>query len=337
MTLEQGRADLASLVGGRPTEIALTPSDSVAWVKAWWGWVTGGNIEDGSVVLVDRLSYHSHYAALVQTQELAGFRIEVLPSTPDGTIDIARAEIDADAAAVCATMIGTHCGNVNPIAELGALTTDAGVPLFVDACQALGQLVLDVDQLQCQVLTATGRKFLRGPRGTGMLWISEALVDAFRPPGLDATNTTWRSDDGMAILPGMKRFEEYEASYASLVGLAAAARQAVELDMTAIEPRVLSLADLLRGQLSEQRGVTVLDKAERRSGIVTFTVEGHDPQAVVDTARRRDITIHSSSAAWAALDMEAKGLTEVVRASPHYFNTEDEIGQLVEAIQPLTA
>jgi hypothetical protein len=130
-------------------------------VKAWWGWVVGGNVPDGGVVLVDRLTYHSHYAALVQTQAIADFDIRVMPSLPDGTVDLAALVVGDDVSVVCATMVGTHCGNVNPIAEIGAAAT--GVPVFVDGCQALGQLEIDVRALGCHVFTGTGRKFSAWP------------------------------------------------------------------------------------------------------------------------------------------------------------------------------
>ena len=331
--LERCRADLAALVGGEPSEIAYVPSDSVGWVKAWWGWVVGGNVPDGAVVLVDRLTYHSHYAALVQTQAIADFDIRVMPSLPDGTVDLAALDVGDDVSVVCATMVGTHCGNVNPIAEIGAAAP--GVPLFVDGCQALGQLEIDTRALGCHVFTATGRKFLRGPRGSGVLWVATELVDRFHPPGIDATSTDWTTRGGLSIRPGIGRFEEYEVSYASMVGLASAARQAVSLGMAAVETRITGLADMLRTGLGQIDRVTVQDTAARRSGIVTFTVAGVDPEAVVDDADRHEITINASTASWAALDMDAKDLRSVVRASPHYFNTEDELERLVHVVDQL--
>ena len=334
--LQQGRADLGELVGGRADEIALVPSDSVGWVKAWWGWVVGGNVPPGSVVLIDRLTYHSHFAALSQTQPIGRFDIQVLPSLPDGTIDISATEIRDDVSALCLTMVGTHCGNVNPIAELGSLAAAAGVPLFLDACQALGQLAIDVRQLGCQVLTGTGRKFMRGPRGTGLLWVASELIDRFQPPGLDAVNAEWSVDGNLSVKPGIGRFEEFEFGYAAMLGLGAAARQALDLGMTAIEARVGSLADQLRTGLAEITGVTVHDTAARRSGIVTFTVPGVDPPAIVDAAARDGIIISTSTAQWATLDMDAKGLDQVVRASPHYFNTEAELDKLVGVVHGLT-
>jgi cysteine desulfurase/selenocysteine lyase len=331
--LQRGRADLADLVGGEPAEIALVPSDSVGWVKAWWGWVVGGNIPAGGVVLVDRMTYHSHYAALVQTQTIADFEIRVMPALADGTVDLEALDVPDEVSAVCATMVGTHCGNVNPIAGIGAAA--AGVPLFVDGCQAVGQLDIDVRELGCHVLTGTGRKFLRGPRGSGLLWVAAELIDRFRPPGIDATSTDWTAAGGMSTRSGIGRFEEYEVGYAAMVGLAAAASQARAIGMAAVEDRVTSLAETLRDGLARIDGVTVHDTAARRCGIVTFTVAGVEPDTVVDVADRHGISINASTAPWAALDMDAKGLGSVVRASPHYFNTEGELERLVAVIDQL--
>jgi len=335
--LEAGRADLAALVGGAADEIALATSDSAAWMKAWWGWVIGGNVPAGSTVLVDRLCYHSHYAALDQTRRLADFVIGVMPSLDDGTVDVDALHIDDRVSAVCVTMIGTHSGNVNPVASIGRAAALADVPMFVDACQALGQLHLDVTELGCQVLTGTGRKFLRGPRGTGMLWVSRSIVDRFSPPGIDATSTPWTAAGGMRITSGIRRFEEYEVSYASMVGLAVAARQALSIGGRPVEQRVVGLGEQLRTMLASIEGVRVRDTAARRCGIVTFTVDDVAAAEVVTAAAAADVVVNESTATWAAIDMDAKGTPAVVRASPHYFNTTAELERLAAVVDGLRA
>ena len=315
--------------------MALVPSDSVAWVKSWWGWVVGGNVPRGAAVLIDRMTYHSHFAALAQTSVFAGFTIRVAPSLSDGTVELDALHIDDDVTALCVTMIGTHSGNVNPVADIGRAAAAAGVPMFVDACQALGHLTLDVSELSCHVLTSTGRKFLRGPRGSGMLWVSRDIVDRFDPPGIDATSTSWTSAAGVHIDAGVRRFGEYETSFASMVGLAAAARQARAIGVDAIEPRVVALAERLRSSLAGVDGVQVRDTAARRCAIVTFTVEGVASGDVVAMAQRAGVIVNESSAAWAALDMDAKHTPTVVRASPHYFNTDAELDRLVDVVAGL--
>jgi cysteine desulfurase / selenocysteine lyase len=197
-------------------------------------------------------------------------------------------------------------------------------------------VVIDVHALGCQVFTGTGRKFLRGPRGTGFAWVSSSIVDRFQPPGIDGTSTDWEASTGLRVHPGVGRFEEYETSYASMVGMAAAARHAVGLSMAAVESRVTALAERLRNGLSSIGGVTVHDLAAQRCAIVTFTLQGVEPSAVVRAAADDGIVINESSATWAALDLNAKGLERVVRASPHYFNTDDEVDRLVDVIERLS-
>jgi selenocysteine lyase/cysteine desulfurase len=208
--------------------------------------------------------------------------------------------------------------------------------VFLDACQAIGQIQLDVAELGCHVLTATGRKFMRAPRGTGMLWVDAEIIDRFQPPGIDGTSAGWSAAEGIDVHPGMARFEEYEFGYAAMVGLASAASQARELGMASIEAHVTQLADDLRDGLEAVPGVTVTDVAERRSAIVTFQVDGVAPADVVAAAARGGIVINESTAIWAALDMDAKGMAQLVRASPHYFNTHDDLDRLIDCIAPLT-
>jgi cysteine desulfurase / selenocysteine lyase len=337
-TLTQARADLAQLVGGANHEVAITGSDTASWTKAMWGWAAGGNIPARSTVYVDRLSYHSHYSALFQLQQLIAFTIEVLPANADGTIDLSKlASIDTSTASlVCATMIGTHCGNVADIVPIGEWCNSIGVPLFLDGCQALGHFPVDVRALGCSVFTGTGRKWLRAPRGTGMLWVADELIERFSPPGTDATNTVWNTDGSMKIAAKIGRFEEFETPIASYVGLASAARQALELGPEATGIQVRMLADDFRNDLRTIDRVTVQDTAPNRCGIVTFTVDGITPAEVVAAAAKNEASISASSATWATLDMTAKSLNQVVRVSPHYYNTTDELARVLGAVEAVT-
>ncbi len=335
-TIARAKAGLAKLVGGQATEVALSVSDSAIWVKAIWGWMLGRNVKAGERVLIDRLAYHSHHAALVQLSELFGFEIVEIDSLADGTVDVgflATLLEDERCSLACITAIGTHCGCVNPMAEIGALLRARGIPMFVDGCQALGHLAVDVHAWGASLFSGTGRKWLRGPRGTGMLWVDERIVERFRPPGIDGTSTDWNVASGFSIKPGMGRFEEFEGPIAAQVGLAVAVNQALELDRVAVETHIVETADRFRSALSEIDGVIHHDSAARRCGIVTFSVDGVEPTEVVAAAASRGATINSSSATWAALDMHAKGLTSVVRVSPHIYNTDDELGVVLEAVR----
>ncbi len=333
--LVAARAGLASLIGGSRSEVALTISDSAGWVKAIWGWMLGGNVAPGQLVLVDRLTYHSHYAALVQLASMFRFEMSLLGSLDDGTIDVdalAVALIDDRLALVCVTAIGTHSGNVNPVEAVGRAAKTRGVPMFVDGCQALAHLEVDVRAWGASVFTGTGRKWLRAPRGTGMVWIAGEIVDRFSPPGIDAETTKRDGVAGLTMIAGMARFEEFEAPIAAQVGLASAVEQTLELSMRNIEARISALASVLRLGLSQNDRVHVHDTAQQRCGIVTFTVDGRSPAEVVEAAARRNVSINVSTANWAGLDMHAKGLTQVVRVSPHIYNTEAELALVIDSI-----
>ncbi len=337
-TLRSASAGLAQLVGGHAHEIALAVSDSDAWVRAIWGWMLGRNVAKGQVVLADRLAYHSHHAALVQLAELFGFELRTLVSRDDGTVDLDALSLqlsDERVALVNVTAIGTHSGNVNPMVAIGKLVSARGVPLFVDGCQAIGHVEVDVRQWGCSMFTGTGRKWLRAPRGTGMLWVAEEIVDRFSPPGIDGVSTSWSSANGFTMAQGMQRFESFEGPIAAKVGLASAVDQALALNSAVVAAHITAAADRFRADLAMNSRVTVHDTAALRSGIVTFSVAGASPSSVVSAAAERGAAINVSTATWAALDMEAKGLSQVVRVSPHIYNTASELDRVIETINAL--
>ncbi len=335
------RSSAASLLHARPDEVAVTGSDTQAWTKAVWGFFAGGGLGPGQVVLVDRLAYDSHYLGLLQVSGLAGASVEVVPSLGDGTVDLGalagRLERAGDRVAlVAATHVGTHRGLINPVEEVGALCRVAGVPYFLDACQSLGQLPVDVVAIGCDVATATGRKWLRGPRGTGLLFVRTDFVERLSPPGIGWSAAPWEDADHFSFRAGAERFIEFEVPVAAHLALGVAIDHALGLGVHRITERVGLLAEQLRNDLSGLSGVAVHDGGARRAGIVTFTVDGSEPVDVARRASAAGINVSVSDAPWARLDMVAPHPTSKVRASPHYYNTEDELAHLVEVVQTCT-
>jgi len=211
----------ARLVGARADEIALTGSDTQAWTKAMWGYALGGGISSGEVLLVDRLAYNSHYLGLLQVCELTGASIEVMPSTADGSLDVAalgEALGAGPVALVAVTQIGTHRGLVNPVEEMGPLCRHAGVPFFLDACQSVGQLPVDVEAIGCDVLTGTGRKWLRGPRGTGFLYVRQEFADARRASARQARGGSARTATNCGRAPPASRSSKHRSRHSSASG-----------------------------------------------------------------------------------------------------------------------
>jgi len=327
------RASAARLLGAGPDDVVVTGSDTQAWTKALWGFALGGGIPAGTRILADRIAYDSHYLGLLQVGAMTGASIDVVPSRADGTIDLQALEValgDGRVALATVTHVGTHRGLVNPVAEAGALCRRAGVPFFLDACQSLGQLPVDVVAIGCDVATATGRKWVRGPRGTGLLYVRPGFAERLDPPGIGGSAALWDDAAHYRLLPGAQRCAEFEVSVATHLGLGVALDHVLELGPDAIAERVDGLAERLRRSLSGLDGVAVHDGGTRRSGIVTFTVDPVPAEAVVAGARMAGVNVTASGAASARLD--DTNPDAVVRASPHYYNTTEELDRLVEVV-----
>lgn len=333
--LEVLRHAAAGLLGAAREEVAVTGSDTQSWAKAFWGFVLGGGIAPSQRVLVDRIVYVSHYMAILQASRHVGFGIDVVESEADGTLslDALVAELArGDVALVTATHVGTHRGSVNPVAAVGAAARDAGVPFFLDACQSVGQRRVDVEEIGCDVLTATGRKWLRAPRGTGLLYVRSSLVERLQPVGVDSRSAVWVDADRLELSPTAERFEEFEVPYAAQLGLAAALDHVHALGIDEIERHLVAQAEGLRADLAAVDGVSVVDGGRERSAIVTFVKDGVTPSEIVAAATAAGVSIGVSAAPYARLDMTATGRDEVVRASPHYVNDADDLARLLEVV-----
>ncbi len=304
-----------------------------AWDMAFYSF----RFRSGDRILTGRSEYASNAIAMLQVARRCGAVIDVVDDDGHGQIDLdqLRATLDDRVRLIALTHVPTNGGLINPAAEVGAIARAAGVPFLLDACQSAGQLPLDVEALGCDLLTATGRKFLRGPRGTGFLYVRRALIEELEPVFLDLHAATWIDDRTYEIRPDARRFETWESNVAAKLGLGAAVDHALGWGLVAIEERVLRLAGEMRRRLAALPGVTVHDTGRRQCGIVTFTVTAVSATDVQASLRARRINTSVSLAGWAQLDPARRVLGDLVRASLHYFNTEEEIGRLVEAVDLL--
>lgn len=319
------------LIGADPDEVAIVDSATRAWHLAFAAFP----LERGDVVLVSRPEYVSNVLGLLWAREKQGIRLEVLPDASDGSVDpeaTAERLARGDVAAVALSWVPSQGGLIQPAAEIGAACRAAGVPYLLDGCQAVGQLRVDVDEVGCDVLAATGRKFLRAPRGTGFLYVRRSFMERLDPPPLDGRSTEWRSATEWEPAPGAQRFESFERPVAAVLGLGAAAEYALGLGSAAIESRVLALGGSLRERLAGIDGVEIHDEGTRRCGIVTFTVDGSDPDEVMAWLRERSVNVSVARASTARLDMDGRGLESLVRASVHYVNTDEELDRFADLV-----
>jgi selenocysteine lyase/cysteine desulfurase len=246
-----------------------------------------------------------------------------------------RRRIDGRVKLIAVTHVPTQGGLVNPAEEIGEVAAEAGIPFLLDACQSAGQLDLDVQRIRCDALSVTGRKYLRGPRGTGFHYVHPRLRDSLEPAMLDLHSAEWVSPTEYELNPTAKRFESWERDNAAVLGLGVAVEYALSWGLAAIDERVSTLAATLRTRLGEVPGVQVHDQGARRCGIVTFSVASTPADKVKAQLSEARINTSISARTSAQYDFTARKLPDMIRSSVHYFNTEDEIDLLVREVEKL--
>ncbi|MDF5756544.1 aminotransferase class V-fold PLP-dependent enzyme [Spongiactinospora sp. TRM90649] len=323
---------IAALIGAGRDEIAFAENATRAWDMAFYALP----FAPGDRILTTTSEYASNGIAYIQAARRHQAIVEVLPDDEDGQLSLSALAAELDRGGVRLVAINhvpTHNGLVNPAEEVGALCRAAGVPFLLDACQSVGQFPVDVGAIGCDMLSVTGRKFLRGPRGTGFLYVRRDFAASLEPPFLDLHSATWTGPGRYDVRADGRRFETWERNVAGQIGLAVAADYAAKVGLAAIGGRVTELADGLRADLADLAGVKVLDRGRRRCGIVTFDVSGHEAGAVKTALRGVGVNVSATDIAHQRMDPYA--LPSAVRASVHYYNTRAELDLLVRSVAEL--
>lgn len=291
----------------------------------------------GDKILTCVSEYASNYLAYMQMAKRKGIIIEVVPDDEFGQISLIELQkrIDPSVKLIAITHVPTQGGLINPAEEVGKIANDANIFYLLDATQSVGQMPIDVKKIGCDALCATGRKFLRGPRGTGFLYINQNIVERLDPPFLDLHAAKFLNKDEYMIQPNAQRFETWETNYSNKIGLGVAIDYALELGLENIWSRIQYLADKLRYCLLSISGVRLTDLGENKCGIVTFYTKILPPRSVFYKLGDRKINVSVSTSEYAPIDMNARGLSSVVRASVHYYNTDEEIRELGEALEEI--
>ena len=325
----------AELVGCEREEIAVVENATRAWDMAFYSIP----FKPGDRILTAMAEYASNYIAFLQVSRRTGAKVEVVPNDEHGrlSVEVLRGMIDDRVRLIAMTHVPTNGGLVNPAAEVGEVAREAGALYLLDACQSVGQMPVDVRDIGCDMLSATGRKYLRGPRGTGFLYVRRGAIEDLEPPFLDLHAAEWTAKESFEIRPDARRFENWETNYAGKVGLGVAVDYAFGWGLDATYERVQSLAEDLRSRLGELPGVEVRDLGVERCGIVTFSVEGRDAQDVSRQLSEEGVNTSVTPPSSTLLDMQDRGLDELVRASVHYYNTEEEVTRFCEVLDRAVA
>jgi selenocysteine lyase/cysteine desulfurase len=323
----------AALISCSRDEIAIIENATRAWDMAFYSIP----FKPGDRILTAMAEYASNYIAFLQVTPKTGATVEVIPNDAHGQISLEalRKAIDDRVKLIAITHVPTNGGLVNPVVEVGKVAREHGILYLVDACQSVGQMPIDVNQIGCDMLSATGRKYLRGPRGTGFLFVRKSILELLEPPMLDLHAAEWVANDRYEIRPDARRFENWETNYAGKIGLGVAIDYALQWDVDITWRRIKSLAYKLRTQLSPLPGVIVRDRGVTQCGIVTFSVEDKNPDEIVSTLSKDNINVSVTRRSATLLDMDARGLDNLVRASVHYYNSEEEVERFCRTVEAL--
>ncbi len=330
--LEGVYASIAHLLNASPDEIALVENATRGWDMA----VYAIPFAPGDRILTSKSEYASNLVAMIQIAERHDVTIDVIPNDEHGQIslDALATALRQPVTAVFVTHIPTNDGLVQPIEEIGALIREHRPECWyvIDACQSAGQIPLDVERIQCDILSATSRKYLRGPRGVGFVYIRRSRIDTMEPPLLDLHAADLTSPASYVMRSDARRFENWESYVAGRLGLGAAVGYALEIGLGAIQERVQRQASQLRGRLQEDAGATVHDVGEVQSGLVTFSLPGVDAAAIVQSLAEKRINVSLSNIYRTFLDPAQDAIGTFVRASVHYIATGEEIDSLIAAL-----
>lgn len=328
--LDEARTDAARLLNASAAEIAFTSSGSAGWGMAF---AALPPLRAGDRILVGRHEWGGNLATMRRAATRAGARIEVIPCREDGSVDpdALAGMIDERVRLVALTWLPANGGLINDAAAIGRVTRAACVPYFVDAGQALGQIPVDVEVIGCDVLKGAGRKHLRGPRGTAILYVRAAFRPQLDTVFSDVLSAPW-TGEGPMPRDDARIFETSEHAVALLLGLGVALHEALALGVPAIRDQIDLTAQRLRAELAAIDGVAVHDLGQQRSGLISFTVADLDVNTVKNRLARTGISAGANGPAYTPVDMEARGLAGIVRASVSYLTSEQEIGRLLAAV-----
>ena len=331
--IEQVYHSLASLINSQTSEIAVVENATVGWMMAFYAIP----FQPGDRILTAEAEYAANYLAFLHMARMKGVLIEVIPSNEYGETCPQALEnmLDERVKLIAISHVPTNGGLVNPVAKIGAIARRHNILFLVDACQSAGQIPLDVNAIQCDLLTATSRKYLRGPRGMGFLYVRAERLAQLHPPMIDLYGANWTAIDQYQLRDDARRFENWENNYAAKLGFGAAVDYALNIGIDAIEQEISRLATKLRQSLSDMAAVTLHDIGRQQCGIISFSIQDKDAADIQQQLRAENINLNISRPSSTLIDATRRQLPNLLRASVHYYNSDEELEQFVHTLRKI--
>ncbi|OPA92586.1 class V aminotransferase [Pseudomonas fluorescens] len=330
--VEKARRAAGQLLNAPASSIAFAGSGSTAWSMAFQAL---GHWQPGDRILVGRHEWGGNLASMESAVQ-AGARVETIPCDETGAVCPLALDsmIDAQVKLIDLTWLPANSGLINPAKAIGEVARRHGIPYFIDAGQAVGQLPVDVQALHCDVLKSAGRKHLRGPRGTALMYVRPGFLQRLNPAQRDVFSAPWTAE-GFDLRNDARRFETSEVSYALLAGLGNALQEVNRLGVERTWERVLHLSERIREALREIPGICLHELGTTHSGLIAFNLNGWDAFELKRRLGLQRINIGANGVAYTPLDMQARGLASIARISVSPLNDEHDIETLMAALKAL--
>jgi len=333
--IESSRAALGTLLGATAEQVAFMPHATAAFAAA----LSSVKLDPGDVIATTRADYVSNQIAYLSLQHRYGVEVVRAEDAPEGGVDLHSMEAIIHRRRpklVAVTHAPSNSGLIQDVSSVGAMCRARDILYLVDGCQSVGQMPIDAEQIGCDFLSGTARKYMRGPRGVGFLYVSDRILASdLEPLFLDMRGADWIAEDLYQPAPDARRFESWEFAWGLVLGMGAAASYATDIGLASIRDRARTLATMLRTGLAEIGGVTVLDRGGELGATVTVSAIGWQTAALGQALRERGINTSSQTAIDAVIDYGEKGVDGALRISPHYYNSEAEVDEVIDALRDI--
>ena len=323
--LRNVRKTIAKLISCQPDEVVLTQSttDGINFVA------NGLSFDDNSNIIIRGMTHehHSNFYPWMKLKEKIS--IQNLPIDDNGffKLDDLESLVNDKTKLVALSHALYNTGAIMPVEEIGKILADK-VPFFIDSAQTIGCIgEIDVSKIKCDFMSFNGSKWLCGPMGTGLFYCKRNSSELLEPKTIGGESAIIYDDSKLAYKELPDKFQTGFRNYVGIVGLESSANYLLKFGMNNIHKKNQCLSNLFREELSKIPNIILYGPEDQnvRTSIVSFNIKGFDSQQVVDKLEKQNIIL----AVREIMD------TKIVRASPHFFNTESQILDVIDAIKKL--